>query len=131
MEKEELNKLRKGAELNINAGIANQYKPTTISHPIETLKEFIGNAGMIDELTLSFFASRVDHYADYIAEKRLQEYIGMPFLCKFFRHEYKIIGWNKWFIPTSRKCARCGKEQEHPFSLANEHRETMWIDKNN
>ena len=107
----------------------NEYKPTSVSHPVETLKEYAEHYEKLDSLAISFWESRVDHYADWVAEKRLQEYIGMPFLCKFFSHKYKIVGWNRWYIPTLRKCARCGKEQVHPFALANENRETAWIDK--
>jgi len=52
----------------------NEYKPTSVSHPIEALKEFIADKGNFDDLTLSFFKSRIDEYVGYISEKRLSDY---------------------------------------------------------
>ncbi len=106
----------------------NEYHPDVVSHPIDTFKELRGDAGMIDELTLLFFKSRIDHYADYVAERRIAQYKDFPFLCKFRGHKYKIVRWNRYFIPTARICVRCNHEQEHTFSLKNESGDNLWMD---
>ena len=107
----------------------NEYIPNVVSHPADSMQDLYKELNMpFDELESRFWKTRVDHYADYVAEKRLQEYIGMPFLCKFIGHKYKIVRWNKWFIPTARMCVRCNKTQEHTFGLTNESGENKWID---
>ena len=107
----------------------NEYLPDFVSHPSDSLEELNREKGSpIQDLDIGFWRSRVDHYADYVAEKRLSEYKNIPFLCKLTGHKYKIVRWNKWFIPTGRICVRCNKTQEHVFALKNESGDNLWMD---